>query len=76
MVDTIRDLQVAAELLLAEVFQHLQLVLLRCPQEVSGQLVEVGCVVGGWYQVGLGRVSCWGMDGSVLGERWVGLLFR
>ena len=46
MVDTIRDLQVAAELLLAEVFQHLQLVLLRGSQEIPGQVVEVGCVAG------------------------------
>ena len=46
MVDTVGDLQAAAELFLADVLEHLQLVLLGRPQEVPGQLVEVGCVAG------------------------------
>ena len=46
MVDTVGDLQAAAELILADVLQHLQLVLLGCPQEIPRKLIEVGCVAG------------------------------
>ena len=46
VVDTVGDLQATAELVLADVLQHLQLVLLGGPKEVPGQLVEVGSVAG------------------------------
>ena len=46
VVDAVGDLQAATELFLADVLQHLQLVLLGCPQEIPRQLVEVGCVAG------------------------------
>ena len=46
MIDAVADLQTVAELLLANVLQHLQLVLLGSAQEVPGQLVEVGRVAG------------------------------
>ena len=46
VVDTVGDLQAAAKLFLANIFQHLQLVLLGGSQEVSRQVVEVGGFAG------------------------------